>query len=127
MGEGQQVKANSDPFSRHKTRHRGVVYRNRRGSKKTYYVWAEGRYVAAGGTEAEAVAKQAELRSKAARGELVLTGAKVTFAEVAEQWLETKHRGRPLGRTTADLSTESYLSASADGRSAQSMSTTSPS
>lgn len=103
------MKANSDPFTRHKTRHRGVVFRNRRDGKKTYYVWADGRYVAAGGTEKEALAKQAELRGKAARGERVLTPAKVTFAEVAEQWLETKHRLRPTTRRNYRKSLDNVL------------------
>ena len=92
------MKTNSDPFTRHKTRHRGVVYRKRQGGGRTYYVWADGRYVAAGDTEEEALGKQAELRDRAARGERVHPAAKVTFAEVAELWFETKRRLRPTTR-----------------------------
>jgi hypothetical protein len=57
-------------------------------------VHAAGKYVAAGGTEKDALAKQAELRGKAARGERVIVVTKATFTEVAEQWYESKHRLR---------------------------------
>ena len=87
-------KSNADPFRRHPTRHRGIVYRLRDGGVRTYYVYAAGKYVAAGGTEKEALAKQAELRGKAARGERVIVATKATFTEVAEQWYESKHRLR---------------------------------
>ena len=50
----------------------------------------KGKYIAVEGGEQEAVAKQAELRGKAARGERVVTPTKVTFGEVAEKWLESK-------------------------------------
>ena len=40
-------------------------------------VYAQGRYVAAGGTEKEALVKQAELRGKVARGEPVTVPARV--------------------------------------------------
>jgi integrase len=84
----------SDALKRHKTRHRGIVYRLRDGGQRTYYVYANAGYVAAGGTEREAVAKQAELRGKAARGERVIVATKATFEEVGEQWYESKHRLR---------------------------------
>ena len=41
-------KSNGDPFTRHKTRHRGIVYRLRDGGERTYYVYAAGKYLAAG-------------------------------------------------------------------------------
>jgi integrase len=87
-------KSNADKFRRHPTRHVGIVYRLRDGGKRTYYVYAAGTYVAAGSTEKEALAKQAELRGKAARGERVLVATKATFEEVGEQWYTSKHRLR---------------------------------
>jgi hypothetical protein len=94
VGAGKRVKAQSDPFTRHKTRHRGVVYRKRQGGERTYYVYGQGRYIAAGGTEKEALVKQAELRGTTARGNPVIVRARVTFGETAEEWFETKHRLR---------------------------------
>jgi integrase len=82
----------SAAFKRHKTRHRGIVYRLREGGKRTYYCYADGRYVAAGGTEKEAVAKQAELRGRAVLGEVVLA-TRATFLEVAEKWYENNKDG----------------------------------
>jgi integrase len=65
----------------------------RNGGARTYYVYANGGYVAAGSTEREALAKQAELRGKAARGERVVTATKTRFADVAEQWYENNRDG----------------------------------
>ena len=83
-----------DPAKRHQTRHRGVRYRERADGARTYLVYFDGKWVKAGTTEREAVAKQAELRSRKARGERAILPTKVTFGEVAEQWLESKHRLR---------------------------------
>jgi len=83
----------SDPFKRHKTRHRGIHYRVREGGERTYYYFTNGTYVAVEGGEAEAVAAQAEARGKASRGE-VITRGKATFADVAEQWFESKRKIR---------------------------------
>ena len=80
--------------TRHTTRYPGIIWRPRDGGKKTYYVYANGGYVAAGATEKEALARQAELRGKADRGERVVTAAKAKFADVAEQWLADKRRLR---------------------------------
>jgi hypothetical protein len=49
-----------------------------------------GKYVPAGKTEAGALAKQADLRGKAARGERVVLPSKLPFPDLAEQWYETK-------------------------------------
>jgi integrase len=88
-------KSNDPRRIRHKSpRHRGIMYRLRDGGLRTYYVYAAGTYVAAGGTEKEALAKQAELRGKAARGERVIVATKATFEEVGERWYESKHRLR---------------------------------
>jgi integrase len=109
VGDGYRVKANADPFTRHKTRHRGVVFRKRQRGERTYYIYAQGRYLAAGATEKEALARQAELRGKVARGERVLAPAKATFAEVAEEWFETKHRLRPTTRQNYRKSLDNVL------------------
>ena len=68
------TKANAaDLHKRHKTRHPGVYYRIRAdGKTKSYTVSFNGRFVAAGTTEKEAVTKQADLRGKKARGERVV-------------------------------------------------------
>jgi integrase len=83
-------KANSARFTRHKTRHRGISYRLHSDGTRQYAVFFGGRYIAVEGGEHEAVAKQAELRGKAARGERVVTQTKATFGEVAVMWLESK-------------------------------------
>jgi integrase len=87
-------KANDPRLTRHKTRHRGVVWRSRDGGLRTYYVYTPGGYITAGSTEKEALAKQAEIRGKAARGEPLIVASKATFADVAERWYESKHRLR---------------------------------
>lgn len=82
----------ADPFKRHRTRHRGITYRTRADGSRSYAVYFRGRYVPAGTTEREALAKQAELRGKEARGERILLAAKVTLAEDAEAWYEDASR-----------------------------------
>jgi integrase len=91
-------KASADPFKRHKTRHRGVTYRVKSDGGRTYSVSHAGRYVTVDGGEQEAIAKQAELRGKAARGERAITTSRATFAEVAEQWYGSKRHLRPWTR-----------------------------
>jgi integrase len=63
-----------------------------------YSVYFRGRYIGVDGGEQEALAKQAELRGKAARGERAVAPTKVTFAELAEQWLVSKRHLRPWTR-----------------------------
>jgi len=86
-------KVSADPFKRHRTRHRGVHYRLKKDASRSYYYFANGAYVAVEGGEAEAVAAQADARGKASRGE-VITRSKATFADVAEQWFESKRKIR---------------------------------
>ena len=88
----------SDPFKRNKTRYRGVTYRVRADGSKTYSVYFQGSHLAVEGGEREALARQAELRGKAARGETPVVPSKVTFAVVAEQWIESKRHLRPYTR-----------------------------
>ncbi|HEY3961524.1 MAG TPA: site-specific integrase [Gaiellaceae bacterium] len=90
-------KAN-DPTIRRPTRHRGITYRERIDGSRTYSVYFKGRYHPVEGGEAEAVAKQAELRGRAARGEAIQTPSRATFGEVAEQWFESKRHLRPWTR-----------------------------
>src|SRR4051794_4551115 len=91
-------KATADPTKRRPTRYRGISYRGRADGARTYSVYFQGRYIAVEGGEQEAVAKQAELRGKAARGGRAITPTRVTFAEVAEQWFESKRHLRPWTR-----------------------------
>jgi integrase len=90
-------KAIADPTRRQKTRHRGISYRQRRDGTRTYSVYWKGRYVSAGTTEQEAIAKQADIRGKAGRGERV-TSTRATFDEVAELWFESKRHLRDWTR-----------------------------
>ena len=92
------TKHTANPTRRRPTRYRGITYRQRADGSRHYAVFFQGRYVGITGGEQDAVAKQAELRGKAARGELAVTPAKVSFAEVAEQWLESKRHLRPWTR-----------------------------
>ena len=80
-------KASAGPakrFKRHKTRHRGITYRLRAGGSRVYSLYANGRYIQVEGGEREALAFQAQLRGKIARGEKI-TPPEVLFCEVAEQ------------------------------------------
>jgi integrase len=86
-------KANPDGFKRHRTRHRGITYRLKKDGSRTYYVYSSGRQLGITGGEREALAKQAELRGRAARGERPSAGP-VRFAEAAEQWFESKRQLR---------------------------------
>lgn len=92
-------KANAGRFKRHSTRHRGVSYRMRGDGTRQYAVYCKGRYIAVEGGEREALARQAELRGKTARGERIVVSSKANFAVVAEQWFESKHRLRAWTKT----------------------------
>ncbi len=89
-----------DPQKRQRTRHRGITYRLRADGSRSYSVYFRGKYLAAGSTEKEALAKQAELRRRQGRGEKVIVNDRTTFAEVAEQWYSLK-AGR-LRKSTRD-------------------------
>jgi|SRR5579862_3277468 len=88
-----------DPTRRWPTRHRGISYRLSRDLTRTYAVYWKGKHLQAGATEAQALAKQAELRRSAARGERPLLPSNVTFAELANEWIVSKSR---LRRRTID-------------------------
>lgn len=85
-----------EPFKRHKTRNRGITYRERQDGQRTYYVYGDGRQVAVEGGEKEALQLQANLRTKTAP----LVPTRTKFKVVAEAWYEQK---KPrLRRRTAD-------------------------
>lgn len=90
----------ASPFLRYKTRHRGVSYRRRKDGSKTFYVYHDGQYYSISTSEKDALALQAELRGKSARGEKTVAPSKKLFSEVAESWFESKHRLRPTTRAT---------------------------
>jgi hypothetical protein len=71
-----------------------VSYRERADGSRSYSVFFQGRYLPAGTSEKEALAKQADLRGREARGERIIVPTKITFAETAEQWYASKHRLR---------------------------------
>jgi integrase len=83
-----------DPYKRHATRNRGITYRVRADGSRSYSVYAKGKFVPAGTTEKEALAKQADLRGRQARGERIIVPTKITFAEVAEDWFRSKRKLR---------------------------------
>ena len=89
------TKANADPTKRRKTRYRGISYRTKADGSRSYAVYHAGRYWPVHGGEQDALVKQAELRGQTARGQAPVKPTRLTFAEVAEQWLESKHRLRP--------------------------------
>jgi hypothetical protein len=99
----------SDPFKRHKTRHRGITYRERADGSRTYAVYDRGAYITVAGGEQDAVAFQADLRANRSRGEQVARPSKLTFAEVAEQWFESKHRLRAWTRISYRASLDRIL------------------
>jgi integrase len=76
--------------------HRGISFRLNRKLERSYFVYHHGGYLAAGSTEAEALALQASFRTKKARGERVIVPSKVTFKEAAEEWFsDAERRLRP--------------------------------
>jgi len=86
------------PCRRIPTRYRGISYRPRTDGSRAYTIFFQGSYLGIEGGEQEALAKQAELRGKAARGERPLTATKATFGQIAEQWLASKRHLRPWTR-----------------------------
>jgi integrase len=92
----QDARTAGSRFARLKTRHRGVSYRELGDGTRKYYVTltVKGKttYVPAGTSEKEALAKQAELRHRTAKGEKIVTNVKTTFGELAETWLASKTR-----------------------------------
>jgi integrase len=88
----------ASPYKRHPTRYRGISYRERADGTRTYSVYSQGGYVLVNGGEQEALAQQAELRGKAARGEKPVTPTKAKFADVAELWFASKRHLQPWTR-----------------------------
>ena len=90
------------PCPRIPTRHRGISYRPRANGSRAYAVYFKGRYIGVQGGEQDALAKQAELRSQATRGQAPVRPTKATFTEVAGLWLESKHRSAPTRASTTE-------------------------
>jgi integrase len=88
-----QAQANASLYKRHRTRYRGITYRERSDGSRRYCVYVAGKQVAVDGGEKAALTKQAELRGKLAKGEPVAFG-KRTFAQAAEEWYATKRKLR---------------------------------
>lgn len=90
----------SNDTKRRTTRYRGITSRVKADGSKTYSVYHAGRYWPVEGGEQDALAKQADLRGKAARGERAVAPNRATFREVAEAYIESKHRLRAGTRKT---------------------------
>jgi integrase len=82
------------PFTRQKSRHRGITYRLKADGSRTYYVYAQAKQHRVDGGEKEALQLQAALRGKIARGERVAL-SKMKFGDLAEEWFASKHKLRP--------------------------------
>lgn len=94
-------RVSADPQKRHSTRHRGISYRERADGSRSYAVYVDGKYVPVQGGEREALALQADLRGRKARGERVVVNDRTKFEQLAEEWFEVKSaRLRP--RTATD-------------------------
>jgi integrase len=76
----------SDPTRRWPTRHRGISYRVTASLERRYFVFDRNKFVPTGTTEREALAKQAEIRGKRARGERVVVASRIELKSVAEEW-----------------------------------------
>jgi integrase len=90
--------------ARQKTRYPGITFRDRADGTRRYEYFdkslrklGQSPYVPVEGGEAEALAAQATMRTRKARGERTAVDRKVTFATLAEQWLASK---RHLGAWT---------------------------
>src|SRR4051812_34342031 len=84
----------SDRQKRHRTRYRGITFREKADGSRTYFVYAQGLQHPVDGGEQEAVAKQAELRGRVARGERVAS-SNIRFREMAQLWFASKRKLRP--------------------------------
>jgi integrase len=80
----------ADLSKRNRTRYAGITYRLRADGSRSYAVSFQRKFVPAGSTEREALAKQAELRRHTARGEKIVVNGKTTFRKLAEEWFEAK-------------------------------------
>jgi integrase len=94
----------ANPYKRHKTRHPGITYRLRADGSRHYNVLAQGKQHSVVGGEREALALQAELRGKAARGQKILP-TKTKIDALATEWLASKTKLRETTRSDyeADL------------------------
>jgi integrase len=87
------VTKSRDPYKRHKTKHSGITYRLRKSGGRTYSIYANGRQHRVQGGEAEAIARQAELRNLAARGQRIVV-SKIKLSSLADDWIDSKRKYR---------------------------------
>jgi len=68
--------------------HRGISYRERVDKTRNYQVFWKGGWLPEGGlpTLKDALAYEGVLKAPEAKGERIIVAAKVTFAEVADEW-----------------------------------------
>ena len=94
----------TDPYKRHSTRNRGISFRLKANGSRSYFVYAQGRHIPVDGGEREALALQAEMRGRSARGERVAARS-VKLAALAEEWYRSKGalREATLSDYRADL------------------------
>jgi integrase len=102
------MQAQSNPYRRNKTRYPGITYRDRADGSRAYAVYFQRRWVQVEGGEKEALAKQAELRGKKSRGEVVRT-SNVTFKDFSSEWLESKRKLRPWTKQNYEAALKNYL------------------
>lgn len=93
----------SQPHARHRTKHTGVFYRERRDGTKTYLVSTGGGRFTPTPTLKDALALQGDLRARKARGERVVINDRTKFSELVEEWLALRSTSgrRPLRARTA--------------------------
>ena len=85
------MSGSADAATRRRTRYRGISYRVKADGSRTYYVHAQGCQHKVEGGEKEALALQATLRTRLARGERVASST-TTFSAIAEDWFASKSK-----------------------------------
>jgi integrase len=93
-----------DPYKRHKTRYRGVTYRERADGTRTYFVFSGGSQHPVTGGESAALTLQAELRTTPK----IVVASSVRFHSFSEEWFQAKaprlrQRTANYHRRTLDL------------------------
>lgn len=97
----------TNPYKRYRTTSPGITYRLRKDGSRTYYVQHGGAQISVSGGKDRALALQAELRGRTARGETLSAQSK-TLAEAASIWLPTKRDIRPATRRGYEWALRSY-------------------
>jgi integrase len=100
-----------DPYKRFKTATPGLTHRFRADGKKTWYSSSGDSKHVRCATRDEALETLERLRGSKRRGERVVVNSRVTFAELAEQWLETR---KTSGRNPLRERTQRYYRSALD-------------